>query len=226
MGWKQKKGYVVSVLQKNLFDFDTPYEEIVPISELLSLGEVLEKMKFYINSKIMNPSDFYYNIAHYREPKIVEKNGLYELRFAISSDSERLLTAYERNSNIKPIELLGVGVAKGALNSIEGYIQDCPNASTLDILNYYRIFNYPTYNFVQAQSDSLDEINDVKKLLIEWGKHREHISDLSETKFSFMRLHKRSKLEDQTNVIPQCFDGLCLEKNMMKILAEVNYANM
>lgn len=46
--------------------------------------------------------------------------------------------------------------------------------------------------------------------------------ELSEGKFTFMRTNKRGKTSDQTNVIPQCFDGLCLEKNFMKMMQSVS----
>lgn len=207
--------------QLSLFDDigssnSTTYNEI-------EIEKALNSLKIYIKSGVINESDTYFNIAYEREPKIILENEVYKLRFAQSSDSERLLTAYEHNPNIEPIGLLGVGVAQGALNSIQRHISDYPNDTTKKILEHFSIFDYPTYRWTHAQSASLDEINVVKQLIIDWAKLKERLQlDLSEGKFTFMRVNKRNKTEDQTKVIPQCFDGMCLEKNFMKMISKAN----
>ncbi len=209
----------MKTVQLSLFD-DVGSRQCVTFNES-KLEQMLTDLKKYIESKVINTSDTYFNIAHHREPIITHDKevGLYILKFAQSSDSERLLSAYESNMNIKPIELLGVGVAKGALTSIKSHIDDNPGVTTKELLEHYKIFNYPTYKWVHAQSSSLDEINSVKELIIDWAKLKEEMQlDLSEGKFTFMRTNKRAKTEDQTNVIPQCFDGMCLERNFMKMI--------
>ena len=210
-------------IQLSLFD-DISSKRTETYNEMV-LEKMLVDLRNYINAGVINTSDTYFNIAHHREPKIVHEDGVYKLRFAQSSDSERLLRAYEANESIKPLELLGVGVAKGALKSIQGYIDENPQTTTREILDHYRIFNYPTYKWTHAQSSSLEEINRVKDLIIRWVKLKEEMQmDLSEGKFTFMRTNKRAKTEDQTKIIPQCFDGLCLEQNFMKMLNSVSKA--
>lgn len=214
----------MSYIQMSLFDEissrnSTTYNEV-------NIEKTLKLLKQYIASGVINESDTYFNIAYEREPKIISEDGVYELKFAHSSDSERLLTAYEHNPDIEPMGLLGVGAAKGALNSIKKYISEYPKASTKEILEHFSIFDYPTYRWTHAQSTSLEEINTVKQLIIDWAKLKERLQlDLSEGKYTFMRLNKRSKTDDQTTVIPQCFDGMCLEKNFMKIISEANKIN-
>lgn len=207
----------MKTVQLSLFD-DIHSRNTFTYNEV-TLEKMLVDLRKYINKGVINTSDTYFNIAYHREPKIIKEKGVYQLRFAQSSDSERLLSAYEANKDIKPIELLGVGVAKGALKTIEQYIEDNPQAATKEILEHFRIFNYPTYNWTHAQSSSLEEINCAKELIINWAKLKEEmLLDLSDGKFTFMRTNKRSKLEDQTTIIPKCFDGLCLEQNFMKMI--------
>lgn len=212
----------MSALQLSLFD-DISSSKTIAYNES-KIEKMLVKLREFINSGVINTSDTYFNIAYHREPKIEKtEDGIYQLHFAQSSDSERLLSAYEVNPNIKPIELLGVGVPKGVLKRLNSHIKDNPNNTVKDIFDFFRIWNYPTYRWTHAQSSSLDEINSVKELIIDWAKLKEEIQlDLSEGKFTFMRTNKRAKTEDQTKVIPQCFDGLCMEANIMKKLQEVN----
>jgi len=208
--------------QFSLFD-NIGSNQCITFNEL-KLEQMLIDLKKYIENKVINTSDTYFNIAYHRDPIIThdEKTGLYSLRFAQSSDSERLLSAYESNMNIEPIKLLGVGVAKGALTSIKSYIDDNPGITTKEVLEHFKIFNYPTYKWTHAQSTSLNEINFVKKLIIDWAILKEEMQlDLFEGKFTFMRTNKRAKTGDQTNVIPQCFDGMCLEQNFMKMIRQV-----
>jgi len=208
----------MSAVQLSLFD-DINSSKTSTFNEV-KLEQMLKDLKKYIKTGVINTSDTYFNIAVHREPKIEKtEDGVYQLRFAQSSDSERLLSAYEANPNIKPIGLLGVGLPKGVLDRLDLHIKDNPNDTVKDIFDFFRIWNYPTYNWVHAQSTSLDEINSVKELIIDWAKLKEEMHlDLSEGRFTFMRTNKRAKMEDQTTVIPQCFDGLCLEKNFMKML--------
>ncbi len=144
---------------------------------------------------------------------------MYCLDFAISSDSERLLSAFEKNPAITAKELLGVGIANGAVKTIQRHIDENPQITTKEILTKFGIFDRPTY-WTYAKSDSIDDINCVKELLIEFASLRDSLN-LTDKKFNFMRVNKRTKLEDQTAVIPRCFDGLCLESNIMKILQGV-----
>ena len=213
----------MKVIQLSLFD------EMDAVSVLsskknkeLQLDKTLKQLKQYIKDGVINPSDTYFNIAYHREPKIKKSNdGVYQLCFAQASDSERLLSAYEANPNIKPMDLLGVGVPQSVIERLHMHIQSNPDDTVEDIFDYFRIWNYPTYNWVHAQSESMDIINSAKDLIVEWAKLKEEIvMDLQDTKFSFMRKNKRKKSEDQTTVIPQCFDGLCLEHNLMKALKD------
>ncbi len=184
--------------------------------------EILSSLKEFIEAGVLNESDTYFNLAINREAKVQKEDGLYKLRFAQASDSERILAVYENDPTIEPKGLLGAGVANGALTSIKNHIDDNPKATSKEILEHYSIFNYPTYRWTHAQSDSLNIINTVKELIIEWAQIKEKIQlELSEGRFTFMRLNKRNKTENQTKVIPQCFDGLCLESNFMKILQNV-----
>jgi hypothetical protein len=177
-------------------------------------------MKKFIDLGILFPSDYYYNIAYYRKERIYQDNqGLYCLDFAISSDSERLLSAFEKNPAITAKELLGVGIANGAVKTIQRHIDENPQITAKEILTKFGIFDRPTY-WTYAKSDSIDDINCVKELLIEFSSLRDSLN-LADKKFNFMRVNKRTKLEDQTAVIPRCFDGLCLESNIMKILQGV-----
>lgn len=211
----------MSALQMSLFD-DISSSKTTTYNEV-NIQKTLKLLKQYIESDVINESDTYFNIAYEREPKIIKEESVYKLRFAQSSDSERLLAVYEHNPDIKPTGLLGAGVAKGALNTIQKYIDEHPTATTKEILKHFSIFDYPTYRWTHAQSTSLNEINIVKQLITDWAKLKERLQlDLSEGRFTFMRLNKRSKTEDQTKVIPQCFDGMCLEKNFMKMISEAN----
>jgi len=211
----------MSALQMSLFD-DIGSSKTTTYNEV-NIEETLNLLKQYIKSGVINESDTYFNIAYEREPKVDNDDGVYKLRFAQSSDSERLLAVYEHNPDIEPIGLLGAGVAKGALKSIRSYIDDNSTTTTKEILEHFSIFDYPTYKWTHAQSTSLDEINTDKQLIIDWAKLKERLQlDLSEYRFTFMRLNKRNKTEDQTKVIPQCFDGMCLEKNFMKMISEAN----
>lgn len=208
----------MKTVQISLFD-DINSKSTSTYNEV-KLEKMLVDLRKYINNGIINTSDTYFNIATHREAR-VEKlaSGTLILKFAQSSDSERLLSAYEANVNIEPRELLGVGVAKGALNTIEKHIEENPTHSTRDILEHFNIFNYPTYRWVHAQSESMEELEKVKKLILDWANLKEEmLFDLSEGKFTFMRTNKRAKTDDQTKIVPQCFDGMCLEKNFMKML--------
>lgn len=217
----------------NLFDFmqdieEKPIEEVaknIVIKELdeKELKSILAQMKKYIDDGILIKSDFYYNICYWRPYEIKEKileKGIYELKFASSSDSERIMTAYELNPNIEPLELINTGIAKRAQQSIRDYINTHSDCSTKQVLEHFRIFEYPHY-YARAKSSNSKELEKVAELLIRFAKLRELLT-LEETRFSFMREKKRTKLEDQTTTIPRCFDGLCLEANMMKILSGVS----
>jgi hypothetical protein len=219
----------MSARQPNLFEFDqnifetnstSAYESDEVNQGNKNLDELLQGIKKFIDLGILFPSDYYYNIAYYRKEKIYQDNqGLYCLDFAISSDSERLLSAFEKNPAITSKELLGVGIANGAVKTIQRYIDENPQITAKEILTKFGIFDRPTY-WTYAKSDSIDDINCVKELLIEFASLRDSLN-LTDKKFNFMRVNKRTKLEDQTAVIPRCFDGLCLESNIMKILQGV-----
>lgn len=191
----------MSARQPNLFEFDQniyetsstgAYKNNEVTQDSDNLDELLIKMKKFIDLGILFPSDYYYNIAYYRKERIYQDNqGLYCLDFAISSDSERLLSAFEKN----------------------------PAITAKEILTKFGIFDRPTY-WTYAKSYSIDDINCVKEILIEFASLRDSLN-LTDKKFNFMRVNKRTKLDDQTAVIPRCFDGLCLESNIMKILQGV-----
>jgi hypothetical protein len=223
----------MSARQPNLFEFDqnifetnstSAYESDEVNQGNKNLDELLQGIKKFIDLGILFPSDYYYNIAYYRKEKIYQDNqGLYCLDFAISSDSERLLSAFEKNPAITSKELLGVGIANGAVKTIQRHIDENPQITAKEILTKFGIFDRPTY-WTYAKSDSIDDINCVKELLIEFASLRDSLN-LTDKKFNFMRVNKRTKLEDQTTVIPRCFDGLCLESNIMKILQGVKDGN-
>ncbi len=223
----------MSARQPNLFEFDqnifetnstSTYESDEVNQGNKNLDELLQGIKKFIDLGILFPSDYYYNIAYYRKEKIYQDNqGLYCLDFAISSDSERLLSAFEKNPAITSKELLGVGIANGAVKTIQRHIDENPQITAKEILTKFGIFDRPTY-WTYAKSDSIDDINCVKELLIEFASLRDSLN-LTDKKFNFMRVNKRTKLEDQTAVIPRCFDGLCLESNIMKILQGVKDGN-
>lgn len=219
--------------QPSLFDFieSMEHEPITQIANNIEvkeldekeLKEILTQMKKYIDDETLIKSDFYFNICYWRPYTIKEcvlEKGIYELKFASVSDSERLLTAYELRPIIQPLELLNTGIADGAKTMIKRYIEDYPKTSTKQLLEHFRIFEYPHY-YTRAKSSNKEELELVADLLIRFAKLRE-LLNLKETRFSFMREKKRTKLEDQINTIPRCFDGLCLEANMMKILSNVN----
>lgn len=219
----------MSARQPNLFEFDQniyetsstgAYKNNEVTQDSDNLDELLIKMKKFIDLGILFPSDYYYNIAYYRKERIYQDNqGVYCLDFAISSDSERLLSAFEKNPAITAKELLGVGIANGAVKTIQRHLDENPHITAKEILTKFGIFDRPTY-WTYAKSDSIDDINCVKELLIEFASLRDSLN-LTDKKFNFMRVNKRTKLEDQTAVIPRCFDGLCLESNIMKILQGV-----
>jgi hypothetical protein len=223
----------MSARQPNLFEFDqnifetnstSAYESDEVNQGNKNLDELLQGIKKFIDLGILFPSDYYYNIAYYRKEKIYQDNqGLYCLDFAISSDSERLLSAFEKNPAITSKELLGVGIANGAVKTIQRHIDENPQITAKEILTKFGIFDRPTY-WTYAKSDSIDDINCVKELLIEFASLRDSLN-LTDKRFNFMRVNKRTKLEDQTAVIPRCFDGLCLESNIMKILQGVKDGN-
>ena len=223
----------MSARQPNLFEFDqnifetnstSAYESDEVNQGNKNLDELLQGIKKFIDLGILFPSDYYYNIAYYRKEKIYQDNqGLYCLDFAISSDSERLLSAFEKNPAITSKELLGVGIANGAVKTIQRHIDENPQITAKEILTKFGIFDRPTY-WTYAKSDSIDDINCVKELLIEFASLRDSLN-LTDKKFNFMRVNKRTKLEDQIAVIPRCFDGLCLESNIMKILQGVKDGN-
>ena len=223
----------MSARQPNLFEFDqnifetnstSAYESDEVNQGNKNLDELLQGIKKFIDLGILFPSDYYYNIAYYRKEKIYQDNqGLYCLDFAISSDSERLLSAFEKNPAITSKELLGVGIANGAVKTIQRHIDENPQITAKEILTKFGIFDRPIY-WTYAKSDSIDDINCVKELLIEFASLRDSLN-LTDKKFNFMRVNKRTKLEDQTAVIPRCFDGLCLESNIMKILQGVKDGN-
>lgn len=223
----------MSARQPNLFEFDqnifetnstSAYESDEVNQGNKNLDGLLQGIKKFIDLGILFPSDYYYNIAYYRKEKIYQDNqGLYCLDFAISSDSERLLSAFEKNPAITSKELLGVGIANGAVKTIQRHIDENLQITAKEILTKFGIFDRPTY-WTYAKSDSIDDINCVKELLIEFASLRDSLN-LTDKKFNFMRVNKRTKLEDQTAVIPRCFDGLCLESNIMKILQGVKDGN-
>ena len=223
----------MSARQPNLFEFDqnifetnstSAYESDEVNQDNKNLDGLLQGIKKFIDLGILFPSDYYYNIAYYRKEKIYQDNqGLYCLDFAISSDSERLLSAFEKNPAITSKELLGVGIANGAVKTIQRHIDENLQITAKEILTKFGIFDRPTY-WTYAKSDSIDDINCVKELLIEFASLRDSLN-LTDKKFNFMRVNKRTKLEDQTAVIPRCFDGLCLESNIMKILQGVKDGN-
>jgi len=223
----------MSARQPNLFEFDqnifetnstSAYESDEVNQGNKNLDELLQGIKKFIDLGILFPSDYYYNIAYYRKERIYQdKQGMYCLDFAISSDSERLLSAFEKNPAITAKELLGVGIANGAVKTIQRHIDENPQITAKEILTKFGIFDRPTY-WTYAKSDSIDDINCVKELLIEFASLRDSLN-LTDKKFNFMRVNKRTKLEDQTAVIPRCFDGLCLESNIIKILQGVKDGN-
>ena len=215
-------GKTLKTVQLSLFDDitsnnSTTYNEV-------EIEKTLNELKKFIKSGVINESDTYFNISTEREPIIKEDNEVYGLHFAQSSDSERLLTLYEHNPKIKPTELLGAGVASAALKSIKCYIDENPTATTKEVLEHFSIFNYPTYRWTHAQSKSLEELEIVKNLIIRWAKLKNRLLfDLSEGRFTFMRINKRNKEKDQTKIVPQCFDGMCLEQNFLKLIKELSW---
>lgn len=213
-------------LQLTLFDL----MEIDKNNELkidkISLNQTLLELKDFIKRDIIKPSDTYFNIATHREPKVKKEGNKYLLMFAQSSDSERLLSAYESNNSITPRELLGVGMGNGAVNTIQRHIDRFPNDCVVDIFDRYRIWEYPKYNWIHAESTSMKELKEAKDIVLRWVNIRNELElSLEEGKYSFMRINKRSKTEDQTKVIPQCFDGMCLERNFMRLISEKNMPN-
>ena len=89
------------IKQYTLFDYIQDDNQ----DEKNNLSQILQKLKMYIKDGAINQSDTYFNLAIHREPKIVKEKGIYQLKFAQASDSERLLSAYEANNDIKPLEL-------------------------------------------------------------------------------------------------------------------------
>jgi hypothetical protein len=211
----------------SLFDFMELEEAEVKLEQNIvevdekKLKSILESMKRWINDGTLVKSDFYYNICFWRPYRIEKRySDEYELRFATSSDSERMLTAYELNNDIKPSEFLSTGIASGAQKMLKMWIDNNPNGTTLDMLNNFRIFNYPSY-YTRAKHTNKEILEEVAQVLIDFAKLRESLT-LTDTKFSFMREHKIGKLGDHSETMPRCFDGLCLEANIMKSLKEAS----
>jgi len=204
--------------QLSLFDFINSSNSI-PFNEQ-KLKDILEELKIGIKKGVINKTDTYFDIAYHREPKIVLVDDVFELRFAQASASERLLSAYEANNDIEPLKLLAIGLPQSVKDRISFHIEENPNDKVKDIFTFFNIWDYPKYNWVHAQSKSIDEINKVKELIIEWAKLKEEmLLELSDNEFSFMRASRRKKTDkNKEKAIPQCFDGLCLEQNFMKLI--------
>jgi len=210
-------------IQLSLFG-DISSKKTMTVNEM-KLEGLLEKLRKYIKDGVINTSDTYFNIAYHREAKIVKTNNVYCLYFAQASDSERLLSAYEAKNDITPEELLKLSLPNGVIKSLSLYIKNNPNADVKEIFDNFRIWEYPSYNWIHAQATSMATIEIVKDLIIEWVLLKEEMKpDLSEGRFTFMRTNKRAKEADQTTVLPQCFDGLCLENHFMKEISKQQIA--
>lgn len=113
----------------------------------MGLNELITKLEVLINNEQLIRTDTFYNIAWKRGYKIersFNKLGFYDLKLPPVSESEIILSAYERNNQIKPQDFLMLELPQITKSILKNTIADNPNITTIDLLNKFRIFGIPS----------------------------------------------------------------------------------
>lgn len=185
------------------------------------IENLISKLKFFIEDSKLNKSDLFYKIAYHRGYEIEKRDSTYVLKLFTSSDSEKILTVYEENNSLDPKQLLALNIADGAKKTLERKFEENPNLSIDDVLQMFKIKEH-VVSIPYAESHSENELIDIFNCLKTFQILKvNNMIDISDKEFDFIRITKakrgeRAKLQE--NSTPACFDGLCLEKNIKKIL--------
>jgi hypothetical protein len=180
----------------------------------MELNELITKLEVLINNEQLIRTDTFYNIAWKRGYKIersFNKLGFYDLKLPPVSESEIILSAYEKNNQIKPQDFLMLELPQITKSILKNTIADNPNITTIDLLNKFRIFEYPHYHcFATAETEN--ELLDILELLKKFDKiAKAKLIDLNDKIFN--NLSASRKKRKMKEITPGCFDGMCIEKN-------------
>jgi len=197
-----------------------------PAKENKDLLFLLYGMKTFIERGILFKSDSFYNVVSssseivptsdldmdiykhdlWRKGKEFIPGTYYDLRFAVDSESYRIYDAYMRSGgslSVEDIKGLQISsVAKGF------FIETMENSGLEEAISYYKILERPKYASF-ARSTSIEDLEVVRELLESFVGYRGGL-DLEEKCFNFIRASRKMK-----NDAPACFDGNCLEKNIL-----------
>ena len=200
-----------------------------------------DRMKQLIKSRVLFKSDEYYSdlilddfrieetssldmAFHAKEMKIknieiVEGKQYYDLKFLINSDSYKLWKLYQnKGDNIAPEDIHSLDLPDSVK---ENFITSLNDLGVEGAMDRYNLRNRAKYRTVARYYDTnvLEEIIEILKAFEQYrgsavglGFRFEEMLDADEVKAFYFVRKSRVKIE---NSDPACFDGNCLERNIL-----------
>jgi hypothetical protein len=134
----------------------------------------------------------------------IEDKQYYDLVAIINSDSYKIYQLFNQNKKeITKEDIYRLNVPTIVKENFWNYAE---RESLSDALEYFRIMERPTYKTV-ARSTETEELYYMQKVIKSIILNR---SDIDENSLNFIRARRTKKQKD-----PACFDGNCLEKNII-----------
>lgn len=195
-------------MQPSLFDFQS---EATPCKiNTKSMDDLLERMKHYIDTKVLFKTETHYKMFMKREPRIVPSwdKKQFDLIFTPWSSSSCFLHVFEEYGDeissktfLNEIEKLG-----GYTASVWPVIQD-KNIKPSNLIEMFRI--HEGIRSLIYATGSKEVCEEVAKLIIDWNLNYLHTFEMPELedKLSFMRKSKPKKGEIERT---RCMDGECI----------------
>jgi predicted XRE-type DNA-binding protein len=182
--------------------------------------ELLERMRVMIESGIMAKSDKYHKLHPGYPIEIKEGlSGHFNITATGKSDSSIWLEVFESGEWSTPKEYLNRCSDAGAYTKTAWeYIERFPDETVEELLIRFRI-RESINPLIRASAPTMKQAQEVAELLHEWAIQRDRYTDeecFANDELNFMRKSRRKKVDQGKD--PACFDGLCIERNLDKIL--------
>jgi hypothetical protein len=202
-----------------------------------------DELKKYIKNRILFKSDEYYsdlilddfkivetrNLEFSFHKKEMERNGIdvnenatyYDLKFKVNSDSYKLWKLYlDKNGEIIKDDVLSLDIPQIVKDNFTEALDD---VGVDGAMKKYNLFNRGMYRTISRYHhvptlekiiEILKEFETYRKNAVGVGFKFEEMLQAEEVKaFYFVRKSRVKK--DKKNNDPACFDGNCLEKNIL-----------
>lgn len=188
--------------------------------------ELLEKMKHYIKIGVLFKTDEFYKVVpeEYRieetcemqlsffshdlqkKGKKLEEGTYQDLIFLIDSTSYRIYKLYmDKKEDLTKEDILGLDIEQMAKDNFISRLEADGVAAAIE---YFQILKRPKYHPF-ARSTKPEELEETRGIITQFVKLKKSY-DMEDKMFNFIRASKKKKTDD-----PACFDGNCLEKNII-----------